>query len=108
MSFAIQHFIALPDGALADGLRQVTLAGSAGTKKQRVFALVDERAGGQIEHQTAIHFRIEGEVKVVQSPAGAKPALQNMPVLDHSQALSRVYALLRAFPQACCDKIRVT
>ncbi len=40
MRFAVQHFVALLDGALADGLRQVTFACSAGTEKQRVFALV--------------------------------------------------------------------
>jgi hypothetical protein len=68
--FAIQHFVALLNGALADGLRQVALAGSARAEKQRVFALVDECGGGQVEHQTAIHFRIEVEVEVIQSPVG--------------------------------------
>ena len=57
VGFAVQHFVALLDGGLADGLRQVAFARSAGTKKQRVFALADERGGGQIEDQAAIHFR---------------------------------------------------
>ena len=68
--FAIQHFVALLDGALADGLRQVAFAGPAGAEKQRVFALVDEGCGGQVEYQAAIHFWIEGEVKVIESPVG--------------------------------------
>jgi hypothetical protein len=68
--FPIQHFVALLDGALPDGLRQVAFAGSAGAKKQRVFALIDECAGGQVEHQAAIHLRIEGEVEVIESPVG--------------------------------------
>jgi hypothetical protein len=48
----------------------VAFAGSTGAEKQRVFALVDECGGGQVEHQTAIHFRIEGEVEVIESPVG--------------------------------------
>jgi hypothetical protein len=37
-----------------------------GPEKQCIFALADEGAGGQIEDQTTIHFRIESEVEVVQ------------------------------------------
>jgi len=37
---------------------------------QRVFPPADERGGGQIEDQTAIHFRIEGEFEVVESAVG--------------------------------------
>ena len=50
--FAIQHFVALLDSALADSLRQEAFAGSAGAEKQRVFALVDECGGRQVEYQT--------------------------------------------------------
>ena len=35
---AIEHFVALLDGRLADGLRQVAFARAAGTEKQRIFA----------------------------------------------------------------------
>ena len=70
MGFAVQHFVALLDGGLADGLRQVAFAGPARAEKQRVFALVDEGSRGQIEDQAAIHFRIEGEVEVIESPIG--------------------------------------
>ena len=51
---AIEHLVALQDRGLADGLRQMAFAGAAWPKKQRVFAAVDERAGGQIKDQTAI------------------------------------------------------
>ncbi|HLJ48202.1 MAG TPA: hypothetical protein VKU01_19440 [Bryobacteraceae bacterium] len=40
----MQHAVALQDCGLADGLRQVTLAGSTGAEKQGIFALADERA----------------------------------------------------------------
>src|SRR4029434_365688 len=66
MSFAIEHAIALLDGRLADGLGQVTLAGAAWPEKQRIFALADEGARGQVEDQAAIHLGIEVEVEVVK------------------------------------------
>ena len=50
----------------ADGLGQVTLARTTRPKKQCVFTLADEGAGGKVEHQTAIHLRIEVEVEVVE------------------------------------------
>ena len=70
MRFAIQHAVALLDGGLADGLGQVTLARTAGAEKEGVFPLAEEGAGGQVEDQTTIHFRIEGEVEVVQRLVG--------------------------------------
>src|SRR5205823_4963662 len=42
--------------------------------EQRVFTFADERGSGQIEDQTAIHFRIEGEVEVVERPVGIAEA----------------------------------
>ena len=71
---AIEHLVALQDGGLADGLRQMAFARAARPEKQRIFAPVDEGAGGQIEDQTAIHFRIEGEVEVVERPVGIAEA----------------------------------
>jgi hypothetical protein len=59
---------------LTDGLRQVTLAGSAGPEKQCIFAPADEGSGGQIEHQTAVDFRIEAEVEVIESAIGIAEA----------------------------------
>src|ERR1019366_2809692 len=41
--------IALLDGRLADGLRQVALAGAARPKKQCVFAFADEGTRGQVD-----------------------------------------------------------
>src|SRR5688572_1926321 len=42
------------------------LPGSARAKKQTVFAFLNESAGGEIEHQAAIHLGVEGEIKIVQ------------------------------------------
>jgi len=56
----------LLDGGLPDSLGQVRFTGAAGAEEQRIFPFVDKGAGGQIENQTAIHLRIEGEVEVVQ------------------------------------------
>jgi hypothetical protein len=47
---------------------------SAGAQRQSVFALVDEGGGGQIEDQAAIHFRIEGDVEVIERPVGSGKA----------------------------------
>src|ERR1700744_2126920 len=42
MGFTIQYTVALEDDRLGYGLRQVALAGSAGTEKQSVFAFADK------------------------------------------------------------------
>jgi hypothetical protein len=60
----------LLNGGLTDSLCQVAFPGASGTKKQRVFSPADERGGGQIEDQTAIHFWVEGEVEVIQCSIG--------------------------------------
>ena len=60
-------------------------------KKQRVFALADEPAGGQIEDQTAIHLRIEGEVEVVESPVGdrgSRPVCAAAPAAGRERRVS--------------------
>ena len=45
-----------------------------GTVRPRAFA--DERVGGQIEDQTAIHFWIDGEVELVERLAEIGGLLQ--------------------------------
>src|SRR4051812_20897767 len=70
MGFAIQHFAALLNRSLSDGLRQVALSRSSGTEKQSVLAFVDEGAGGEVEDQAAIHLGIECEVEVVERAIG--------------------------------------
>jgi|ERR1017187_820861 hypothetical protein len=42
------------------------LTRATGPEEQSVFPFADESAGSQVENQTAIHLRIEGEVEVVQ------------------------------------------
>jgi hypothetical protein len=42
------------------------LTRAAGPEEQCVFPFAEKSAGSQVENQTAIHLRIEGEVEVVQ------------------------------------------
>ena len=66
--------MALLDGSVTDGLCQMALARAAWTEKERIFPARDESAGGQIEHQTAVHLRIESEIEVVQRLVGVAKA----------------------------------
>jgi len=66
VSFAVEHFVALLDSGLADGLCQVAFARAAGTEKQRIFTPLDEGAGGEVEDDAAIHLRVEGEIEIVE------------------------------------------
>ena len=63
---AVKHTVALPDGRLANGLGEMTLAGSTRTQKQSIFPLGQESGRGQVEDETAIHLWVEGEVEVVE------------------------------------------
>jgi hypothetical protein len=78
-------------------LGQVALARAAGTEKQGVFPLADESARGQVEHQTAIHLGIEGEVKVVQRPVG---------IAERSLFTAPLQQALAAPGQFICDQTR--
>src|SRR5437868_12419214 len=44
----------------------MTFSGAASTEKKCIVALADEATSSQIEDQAAVHFRIEGEVEVVE------------------------------------------
>ena len=48
----------------------MVLPRSATAEKQGVLTLVDGCAGGQIEDQAAIRFRVKGEVEVIECPVG--------------------------------------
>src|SRR5260370_42363241 len=67
MRLQIDSAIVLLDGSLADGLSQVTFPCSSWPQEKYIFPLADEGTRSQIEHQAAIHLRVEGEVEVVQS-----------------------------------------
>ena len=66
VGFTIEDAMALQDGRHADGLGQMTLAGSGWTQKQRVFVSGDEGGGGEIEDEAAIHLLVEGEVEALK------------------------------------------
>src|SRR5271167_2141900 len=78
--------MALLNSSLSDSLRQVAFAGTARTEKQRVFALSDEGAGGQIEDQTAVHLRVETEVEIIQSSLGVAEGCLFAPPLQQTIA----------------------
>ena len=44
----------------------MAFAGAARAKKQCVFALSDESTGGQVVDHTAIHFRIEIKIEMIE------------------------------------------
>ena len=88
MGFSIHHAVALLNGGLPNGLSQMTLAGAARAEKQSVFPLADESAGSQIEDQTAIHFRVEIEVELVESLLRVPELGQFAPPLEQSLAAS--------------------
>ena len=88
---AVEHAIALLNGSVADGLRQVTLAGAGRAEKQRVFMLVDEAAGGQVEDEAAIHLLVEVEVEVVERLVRIAEARLFLPPLQQTVAATREF-----------------
>src|SRR5512135_3533445 len=66
MSLAVEHTIALLDGSLPNGLGKMTFPAAGWTEQQGVFVTGDEGRGRQIEHQTAIHLGVKGEVEVIE------------------------------------------
>ena len=53
--------------SLPDGLCQMALPRTSWAKKECVVPPGDKAAGCQIEDQTAVHFRIEGEIEIIES-----------------------------------------
>jgi hypothetical protein len=93
----------------------MTLARAAGPEEQRVFALADEAAGGQIEDQTAIHLRIEGEVEVVERSVGVAKAGLLAAAFQQAVAAPRQFIATRheirsigAMGSACAWRKRVS
>ena len=64
--FAIEDAVALLDHRAADGLRQVALPRPWWPEKERVLALRDEAAGGQLVDQRAVHLLVEIEIEGVE------------------------------------------
>ena len=48
----------------------MAFARAARPEKQRIFALGDEDTSGEVEHQAAVHLRVEREVEVVKRAIG--------------------------------------
>ncbi len=71
---AIPDAIALLDGGVAEGLRQMALPGAGRAEEERVFALLDEAAGGQLVDERPIHLLVEIEVEAVERAIGIAEA----------------------------------
>ena len=66
MCLSLEYAMALLNGCPANGLCQVTLAGSRRAKEERVFALRDKARRGQVVDQGAIHLLVEIKVEAVE------------------------------------------
>src|SRR5436305_310677 len=99
MRLTVKHAIALQDGGLADRLCQMAFARSSRTEKQSIISLADEAAGRQIENQAAVHLGIEGEIEIVECPAGVAEAGLFAPALQQSVAASRQFVRYEARDQ---------
>jgi hypothetical protein len=67
---------------------QMTFPCAARAKKQSVFVLSDEAAGGEIKDQTAIHLRVEGEIEVIRDRQFAA-GRESQPVSGGARASDR-------------------
>jgi len=74
VGFAVERALALLDHGEADRLRQVAFARAGRTLKQSVFVLGDEAAGGELEHEAAVHLLVEVKVEGVGRLAGVAEA----------------------------------
>ena len=82
--FAIDDAIALLDHRAADGLGQMTLPRPWWPEKERVFALRDEAAGGELVDQRAIHLLVEIEIEGVERAIGITEARLFVPALEQA------------------------
>ncbi len=82
--FAIDDAIALLDHGAADGLGEMTLARPWWPEKERVFALRDEAAGGELVDQRAIHLLVEIEIEGIERAIGIAKARLFVPALEEA------------------------
>ena len=82
VGFAIEDAIALLDHRAADGLGQMTLARAGWAEKERVLALRDEAAGGELVDQRAVHLLVEIEIEGIERAIGIAEARLFVPALE--------------------------
>lgn len=63
----LEDFVALQNDGLPNRLCQVTLPRATWSHKQGIFSLSDECGSREVKHETAVHLRVEAEVKVIQA-----------------------------------------
>ena len=79
---AIDDAIALLDHRAADGLGQMALPRPWWPEKERVLALRDEAAGGELVDQRAIHLLVEIEIEGVERAIRITEARLFVPALE--------------------------
>jgi hypothetical protein len=67
---AVEDAVAVMDEGAGEGLREMTLAGAGRAEEDRVLALAEETAGGELEDEAAIHLLVEVEVEAVERLVG--------------------------------------
>ena len=81
---AVEDAIALLDRGAADRLGEVALPGAGWPEKERVLALRDEAAGGELVDQRAIHLLVEIEIEGVERAVGIAEARLLVPALEQA------------------------
>src|SRR3989442_15379109 len=79
---AIENAVALLDDGTADGLSQVAFPRPWWPKKERVFPLRDETAGGELVDQRPVHLLVEIEIEGIERAIRITEASLLMPALE--------------------------
>ena len=69
---AVEDFLALLDGLVAQGLGQMRFADARRAEQQNIFALAEVSAGGQFEDLFAVDRRVELPVEVFEGLKGTE------------------------------------
>ena len=77
-----EDVVAVADGDVSEGLRDVTLSGATRSGDQNGDLLLNEAASGKVADERLVHVRVESEVKAFQcfltSEAGAPDARREL------------------------------
>jgi hypothetical protein len=78
----VHDTVALLDGGVADGLREMALTSTGRAEKKRIFPLLDEARGGEFVDQRAVHLLVEIEIEAVKRAVGITEACLFVPPLE--------------------------
>ena len=90
---AVEDAVALLDGGVADRLGEMALAGAGRAEEERVFALRDEAAGGELEDEGPVELLVEVEIEGVEglvgvAEAGVGPPAGEEPILAADELIA--------------------